>query len=196
MAYILNQNDYFPLVNADKYNHITDQDLLARFNADHNNEWLGILLQRYTLLLLGVCMKYLKNEDEAKDSVQQIFLKVDNALVVPEEALVPQGGKQFLIKVIEGPQGKHSQRIEARIGGRVPGKVEVLGGVAEGEMIVTAGQGRLLRGDKLPLRVIDLADAGKPRAPNAPSSGASGAAPAGAAAGSAPANAARGTPAV
>jgi len=37
---------------------------------------LGILLQRYTLLLLGVCMKYLKNEDDAKDSVQQIFLKV------------------------------------------------------------------------------------------------------------------------
>ena len=127
----------------------------------------------------------------------RILLAVrDNALVVPEEALVPQGGKQFLIKVIEGPQGKHSQRIEARIGGRVPGKVEVLGGVAEGEMIVTAGQGRLLRGDKLPLRVIDLADAGKPRAPNAPSSGASGAAPAGATAGSAPANAARGTPAV
>jgi len=28
------------------------------------------------LLLLGVCMKYLKNEDNAKDSVQQIFLKV------------------------------------------------------------------------------------------------------------------------
>ena len=63
-------------MNADKYNHITDQELLENFNADHNNEWLGILLQRYTLLLLGVCMKYLKNEEEAKDSVQQIFLKV------------------------------------------------------------------------------------------------------------------------
>lgn len=63
-------------MNADKYSHISDQDLLAKFNADHNNEWLGILLQRYTLLLLGVCMKYLKNEDDAKDSVQQIFLKV------------------------------------------------------------------------------------------------------------------------
>ena len=60
----------------DKYTHITDQELLERFYRDHNNEWLGILLQRYTLLLLGVCMKYLKNEDEAKDSVQQIFLKV------------------------------------------------------------------------------------------------------------------------
>ena len=35
-----------------------------------------MLLQRYTLLLLGVCMKYLKDEEEAKDAVQQIFLKV------------------------------------------------------------------------------------------------------------------------
>ncbi len=55
---------------------MTDQELLARFYADRNNEWLGLLLQRYTLLLLGVCMKYLKNEDDAKDSVQQVFLKV------------------------------------------------------------------------------------------------------------------------
>lgn len=59
----------------DQYAHITDQQLLERFYSDHNNRWLGILLQRYTLLLLGVCMKYLKNEEESKDSVQQIFLK-------------------------------------------------------------------------------------------------------------------------
>lgn len=64
------------MVNPGKYNHITDQELLEKFYADHDNEWLGILLERYTLLLLGVCMKYLKNEDDAKDSVQQIFLKV------------------------------------------------------------------------------------------------------------------------
>ena len=50
--------------------------MLQQFNTDQDNEWLGILLQRYTLLLLGVCMKYLKNEEEARDSVQQIFLKV------------------------------------------------------------------------------------------------------------------------
>lgn len=62
-------------MNAEKYKHITDQQLLENFQADQDNEWLGILLQRYTLLLLGVCMKYLKNEEEAKDCVQQIFLK-------------------------------------------------------------------------------------------------------------------------
>jgi RNA polymerase sigma factor (sigma-70 family) len=62
-------------VNTGKYDHLSDQELLSKFHADHNNEWLGVLLQRYTLLLLGVCMKYLKNEEEAKDSVQQVFLK-------------------------------------------------------------------------------------------------------------------------
>jgi len=63
-------------VKTDNHQHSTDQELLEQFYADHDNEWLGILLQRYTLLLLGVCMKYLKNEEEAKDSVQQVFLKV------------------------------------------------------------------------------------------------------------------------
>ena len=60
---------------SEKYSHISDQALLEHFYADSNNEWLGILLERYTYLLLGVCMKYLKNEEEAKDAVQQIFLK-------------------------------------------------------------------------------------------------------------------------
>ena len=63
------------MLNPDKYKHIDDQQLLLNFYEDKNNEWLGILLNRYTLLLLGVCMKYLKNEEEAKDSVQQVFLK-------------------------------------------------------------------------------------------------------------------------
>ncbi|NCI46519.1 sigma-70 family RNA polymerase sigma factor [Sediminibacterium sp. WSJ-3] len=65
----------FSGVAQERYDHIEDQELLDRFYKDRNNEWLGILLQRYTLLLLGVCMKYLKNEEEARDAVQQIFLK-------------------------------------------------------------------------------------------------------------------------
>lgn len=60
---------------SEKYSHISDNELLAHFYRDGNNEWLGILLERYTYLLLGVCMKYLKNEEESKDAVQQIFLK-------------------------------------------------------------------------------------------------------------------------
>ncbi len=63
-----------------RYNTISDAELLSRFYADGNNEWLGILLQRYTMLLLGVSMKYLKHEEEARDAVQQVFLKVIHEL--------------------------------------------------------------------------------------------------------------------
>lgn len=66
---------YFQVVSKYRYNHITDSELLDKFYSDKDTQWLGILLQRYTLLLLGVCMKYLKNEETAKDAVQQIFLK-------------------------------------------------------------------------------------------------------------------------
>ena len=63
-------------MNTERYQHISDKELMNHYYTDGNNEWIGILLQRYTLLLLGTCMKYLKNEQDAKDSVQQIFLKV------------------------------------------------------------------------------------------------------------------------
>jgi RNA polymerase sigma-70 factor (ECF subfamily) len=63
-------------VSADHYKDTTDNELLERFYSDKSNHWLGILLQRYTMLLFGVCMKYLKNEEDAKDSVQQVFLKI------------------------------------------------------------------------------------------------------------------------
>jgi RNA polymerase sigma-70 factor (ECF subfamily) len=57
------------------WEHISDKELLDHYRRDQNTQWLGILLQRYTLLLLGVCMKYLRQEEAAKDAVQQIFLK-------------------------------------------------------------------------------------------------------------------------
>lgn len=67
-------------LNLRKYQHIEDKELLQHYYSDGNNEWLGILMQRYSMLLFGVCMKYVKNEEEAKDCVQQIFFKVINEL--------------------------------------------------------------------------------------------------------------------
>ena len=55
---------------------LTDEDLLQRYKSDENSSWVGILFDRYAILLLGMCMKYLKNEEDARDCVQQIFLKV------------------------------------------------------------------------------------------------------------------------
>lgn len=95
-----------------------------------------------------------------------VFSVREGAVVVPEEALVPVGAKQFLFKVVQGADGKaSSQRLEAKIGTRLPGKVEILEGLKPGDTVVTAGHGRLMRADSVPLRVIDLskpAGTGKP----------------------------------
>lgn len=63
-------------MNKKQYDQLTDDELLNLYNVDKNLDWIGKLLERYTILLFGVCMKYLKDENEAKDGVQQIFLKV------------------------------------------------------------------------------------------------------------------------
>jgi RNA polymerase sigma factor (sigma-70 family) len=106
-------------VSTDKYQHITDQQLLEHFYADHNNEWLGILLQRYTLLLLGVCMKYLKNEEDAKDSVQQVFLKVIQELqkykVDYFKSWLYMVAKNHCLMKLRDRQGKSTTEINDRL---------------------------------------------------------------------------------
>lgn len=85
-----------------------------------------------------------------------VFDVREAALVVPEEALVPLGEKQYLYKLVAEGDSKLAKRIEARIGQRVPGKVEVLDGVKAGDLVVIAGQARLGRGESVPVRVVDL----------------------------------------
>ena len=85
-----------------------------------------------------------------------VFSVREAALVVPEEALVPQGDKQFIVKLVAGAQGLVTQRVPALIGQRAHGKVELLAGVAEGDVIVLAGQARLMRADGLPVQVVDI----------------------------------------
>lgn len=67
-------------MHSNNLEHIDDNNLLENYYKTNDSKWLGILLQRYTMLLLGVCMKYLKNENNAKDAVQQVFLKAINEI--------------------------------------------------------------------------------------------------------------------
>ena len=109
----------FRVVNQDPYIHISDQELLELFYASHDNHWLGILLQRYTLLLLGVCMKYLKNEEEAKDCVQQIFLKTITELhkyrVEYFKSWLYMVAKNHCLMKLRDKQGRQSTEIKEQM---------------------------------------------------------------------------------
>lgn len=103
--------------------------------------------------------------------VRVVFAQRDNAIVVPEEALVPQGSRQFVFKLVPGEKGPTAKRIEVQPGARRDGRVEVQGaGLAAGDAVVTAGHARLGRGDGQALRVIEL---GKGDAPPRAASAAS-----------------------
>ncbi|MBS1643867.1 MAG: sigma-70 family RNA polymerase sigma factor [Bacteroidetes bacterium] len=77
------------------HSQLSDEELLRRFRADGDNIWLGHLLQRHTLLLLGIAMKYLGDKDAAADAVQQIFLKTLSQL--PKEPINNFKGWLYII---------------------------------------------------------------------------------------------------
>ena len=95
--------------------------------------------------------------------VNAVFGERDNARVVPEEAIIPQGGKQFVIKLLPGPteQTRTAKRVEVKVGLRRPGKVEILDGLEPGDTVVVAGQQRLQK-DGLTVTVVDLSRARGP----------------------------------
>jgi membrane fusion protein (multidrug efflux system) len=118
--------------------------------------------------------------------VNTVFGARASAKVVPEEAIVPQGGRQFVIKLVDGPEGKVTQRVEVKLGLRSPGKVEVLNGLQAGETVVVAGQQRVQK-DGTAVRVLEAGRVGPggpgtPAGPGASVAGAPAAALAGASA--------------
>jgi membrane fusion protein (multidrug efflux system) len=74
--------------------------------------------------------------------VKLITKDVGEALVVPEQALVPQGNEQFVFKVVDN----RAVRTKVDVGQRRDGKAEIVNGITAGEIIVTAGHQRLRDG--------------------------------------------------
>lgn len=51
----------------------SDDELLARYRADGRPEHLATLYLRYTELVYGVALRYLRNRADAEDAVMQLF---------------------------------------------------------------------------------------------------------------------------
>ena len=64
------------------------------------------------------------------------------ALVLPEQAIVPQGEEQYVFKVVDG----RALRTKVGVGQRRDGKVEIMSGLAAGDTVVSAGQLKLRDG--------------------------------------------------
>lgn len=58
------------------YKDQSDEALISLYKKTDDLEIVGILYDRYTALTFGVCLKYLKNREESRDAVMQIFEKL------------------------------------------------------------------------------------------------------------------------
>lgn len=58
------------------YKNQTDEELVTLYKATDDLEIVGVLYDRYTALTFGVCLKYLKDREESRDAVMQIFEKL------------------------------------------------------------------------------------------------------------------------
>ncbi|HEV2041279.1 MAG TPA: efflux RND transporter periplasmic adaptor subunit [Casimicrobiaceae bacterium] len=92
--------------------------------------------------------------------VRLLTHETQEALVVPEQAIVPQGDEWFVYRVVDGK----AQRAKVEIGQRRDGKAEVMKGLRDGDVVVTAGQLKIR--DGVPVQVAAVQSA--PAAPIAP----------------------------
>ena len=56
--------------------HQEDIVLIRLYRSSHDARYIGELYRRYAHLILGVCMKYLKNLADSEDAVMEIFEKL------------------------------------------------------------------------------------------------------------------------
>ena len=58
---------------ASAYQHFSDEKLAEIYRSGQKTVIIGELFKRYTHLVFGICLKYLKDEDKSKDAVMEIF---------------------------------------------------------------------------------------------------------------------------
>lgn len=63
---------------------LSDKELLQLYKESGELAHWGELYSRYASLVYGVCLKYLKDRDEAKDAVMQLFEKLVTTLLSHE----------------------------------------------------------------------------------------------------------------
>jgi membrane fusion protein, multidrug efflux system len=100
--------------------------------------------------------------------VRLLVSDVQEAMTIPEQALLPQGEEFYVFRVADG----RALRVKVDIGQRREGVVEVLRGIAKDDVIVTAGQLKIRDGAPVKVAVTPApAPAVSPTATSAPTPG-------------------------
>lgn len=100
---------------ADEKHESHDNELIARYKKDNDLSVLGKLYDPYMPLVFGVCMKYLKNREESRDAVMQIFEKLVETLKRHEvkhfKSWLYTLARNFCLMKLRSEKGRHFEEI-------------------------------------------------------------------------------------
>jgi RNA polymerase sigma-70 factor (ECF subfamily) len=98
---------------------LSDTDLIARFRESGDLSLVSELFGRYTSMLYGVCLKYLRDREDSRDAVMQIFEKLPAALKVHEIANFKSWlyvtARNHCLMHIRSKKGKMTREIGSRV---------------------------------------------------------------------------------
>ncbi len=78
-------------------------------------------------------------------SVELQIARRENAVLVPEEALVGESTRQFVFVV----RDEKAERREVKLGQRLQGEVEIASGLAAGDLVIVRGVQKVRNGQQV-----------------------------------------------
>lgn len=93
-----------------------DSELISQYKKTNDLSLVGALFTRYTALVYGVCVKYLRDRDEAKDASMQVFERLIETLKVHEienfKSWLYVATRNHCLMQIRAKKGKFKEEID------------------------------------------------------------------------------------
>ncbi len=105
----------------------------SKYQRTKDTLWIGKILEHYSLILFGVAMRYMKNPEEAKDVVQQVYLIALEKM--PTTKIQNIGGWLYMVTKNEALQKLDKSKREAPLLGVIHEEDEGTRGIEHAEMI-------------------------------------------------------------
>lgn len=101
------------------YSDLADNELVEHYKRSGDTALIGVLYNRYMTLVYGVCLKYLKDRDESKDAVMQIFEKLIVSLkehqITHFKSWLYTTAKNHCLMTLRARKGRNFQEFSADI---------------------------------------------------------------------------------
>jgi RNA polymerase sigma factor (sigma-70 family) len=98
---------------------LSDKELVAEYKSSQDVKVLGELYGRYMDLIYGVCLKYLKEPEDAKDAVLNVFEELVSKLLKYEvdnfRAWVYQLAKNHCLMRIRSEKNKKTVNVDVSL---------------------------------------------------------------------------------